>query len=138
MSVEANKAVVRRLHEEFESRGDLELAGALLATDLVTSRRRERLPGPEGARQHLTMLRTAFPDFHVTIEEMVAEDDRVAVRLTMRGTHLGDFRGAPRTSRRVSWTGAVFYRVRDGKIVERQGQYDTASLVAQISASEEA
>ena len=131
---EANKAIIRRLHGEFESDGRMEVADAILSPTLRTSRRPDRASGPAGAKAHLAMLRRAFPDFRVTIEALVAEGELVSAYLTMRDTHMGPFRGRAPTRRLVLWTGMVLYRVRDGKIVEQWGHYDTAAIIARITA----
>ena len=101
MSTETNKAQFRRLYEEMFNKGDLAIVDDLVAPDAVN----HEVPpgmnnrGPESARQVVTMLRTAFPDLHFTIEELVAESDTVAGRVTMSGTHLGPFQGIPATGR---------------------------------------
>ncbi|MGD9894224.1 MAG: ester cyclase [Dehalococcoidia bacterium] len=91
-----------------------------------------RPPGPAGVKQHIAMLRSAFPDLQVTIEDLIAEADRVVARLTMRGTHDGDFRGRTPTGRPVTWTGIVIYRLRDGRVVEQWSHFDTRALIEQI------
>jgi predicted ester cyclase len=133
VTIEANKALVRRLHEQFESEGRLEVADELLASSLRSSRRPGRATGPDGAKRHLTMLRAAFPDLRVTVEDLAAEGDLVAARLTMRGTHQGAFHGVAPTGRMVTWTGLVMRRIRDGTVIEQWSQFDTAALMQQVS-----
>jgi predicted ester cyclase len=91
-----NKARFRRAYEEMLSRGDLSTVDELIAPDFLNH---EAPPGmnrgPESMRGLVNMLRTAFPDLHFTIEELIAEGDIVAGRLTMRGPHRGPFMGIP-------------------------------------------
>ena len=89
-------------------------------------------PGLEGFKQVNTMLRAAFPDLRLPVEEMVAEGDRVSVRFTARGTHQGEFWGAPPTGSRVAWEVISIVRVAGGKIAECWSQSDVAGLRQQL------
>ena len=94
MSTEANKAIVVQLYEEIFNKGNLDLADKLIAPNAINHD--PQLPpsvpgGPQGLKAAVTMLRNAFPDDHHTIEDLVAEGDRVVVRLTHSGTHQGPF-----------------------------------------------
>lgn len=132
MGVEDNKALVRSLFEEVINPGDLDRAGEFLDAGFV-----EHVPAPgqapgvEGLKEVIAMLRSAFPDLHITIEDLVAEADKVSVRLTVRGTHRGEFQGIPPTGRQVAWAGI---RIADGKVVERWFQSDVLGLRRQIGA----
>ncbi|BEK88843.1 ester cyclase [Nocardia seriolae] len=88
----------------------------------------------EGLKRFNTALRTAFPDWHSTLEELVAEADRVAERWTGHGTQHGEFQGIPAAGRAVAVPGVVFYRVRDGRITEFRGSFDVFSLLGQLGA----
>ena len=88
--------------------------------------------GLEGFKQVNTMLRAAFPDLRLTVEEMVAEGDRVSVRFTARGTHQGGFWGAPPTGSRVAWEVISIVRGAGGKIAERRSQSAVAGLRQQL------
>lgn len=134
MSMDANKAVVRRIHGEFETEGVLAVADAVFAPELRSSERPGRPPGPAGAKAHLTMLRGAFPDLSVEIVHLLAEDDLVAAQLLMRGTHRGPFRGLAPTGRAVTWRGIVVRRLRDGQVIEQWSQFDTGALLRQLEA----
>ncbi|MCG6989381.1 MAG: ester cyclase [Gemmatimonadetes bacterium] len=79
-------------------------------------------------------LRTAFPDVHVAVEDVVASGDRVAVRLTFQGTQLQPFGGIPTTGRTVEWTSSAIYRIADRKIVEAWSAWDAAGLLTQLMA----
>jgi predicted ester cyclase len=125
MSVEENKALFRRTYEELLNGGDLSVADQLVAPDFVNHEAppgRDR--GPESMRGLAVMLRTAFPDLHFEIEELVAEGDVVAGRLTMSGTHEGPLMGTPPTGRSVRQEHMHFVRFKDGKAMEHWGVRD--------------
>jgi predicted ester cyclase len=74
----------------------------------------------------------AFPDMHVTIDDMVAEGDKVAARVTMTGTHKGEIMGIPPTNKKVTFSLIVISRFAGGKIVEDHGQFDALGLMRQL------
>lgn len=121
MSTEENKAIVRRVVEEVFNSGNMEAADQLLASDYS-----------EGIKQTATMLRAAFPDLHFTIEDIVAAEDKVAIRATVHCTHLGSFMGMPPTGKQAIWTGIDISRIVGGKIVELWAQYDYLGLMQQL------
>jgi steroid delta-isomerase-like uncharacterized protein len=136
MSTEQNKALVRRMVEEVFNRGNVSLADEFLAPDFVE---REELPpgiprDREGVKLLTTLLRSAFPDFKATLEDIVAEGDRVVIRQTWSGTHQGEFMGVPPTGRTVSFGVIDILRVAGGKCQEHWGQMDTMSLMQQLGA----
>ncbi len=130
---ERNKAAFCRLYEEGMNRGLLDVADELIHPDF---RDHEAHPGassgPESMRQLITMLRTAFPDLRFTIESLIAEDDTVAGRLTMHGTHEGPLMGMPPTGRPVQQAHMHFVRLRDGKAIEHWGVRDDAGMMRQL------
>jgi steroid delta-isomerase-like uncharacterized protein len=128
----AHTALVHRFVDEFWSRGNLSVVDELMTRDAVIH---EPVAGtPEDLKPVATMIRSAFPDWHSTVEEIVVEGDRVAERWTGRGTHQGEFQGIPPTGKRVAVPGVVFYRISDGKIAEFRGQFDRMSLMEQLGA----
>lgn len=132
---EENKAVVRRLMDEVWSRGRLDAVDQLLAPDYAGHNLPEGLPSDaEGFKQVMSLYRTAFPDMPITLEDLVAEGDRVVVRWSARGTHGGDLAGIPPTGRPVSVTGIDIYRLAGGKIVENWNQSDQMGMMQQIGA----
>ncbi len=130
---EANKASFRRAYEELFNQGNLSLVEELIAPDFLNH---EAPPGsnrgPESMRQLIRMLRTAFPDLHFTIEELVAEGDTVAGRVIMSGTHQGTFQGMPPTGRSFRQAQMHFVRFRDGKGVEHRAVRDDLGLMQQL------
>jgi len=136
LTAQENKQVLRRFTDEFINTGDPSLAEELVSPDAVfhAPTSPEPLRGPEGYLQLLGMLRAAFPDVQWTLEEMVAEGDKVAARFTMRGTHQGPFLGLSPSGRAFTATSMAFYRLEDGKILEENGMPDMASIMQQIGA----
>jgi predicted ester cyclase len=129
MSTEDNKAFVRRFYEELHSKKNLAAVDDFIDPNIVDHAVPPGLPGGiEGARQFAGMLLTAFPDHQVTIEDMIAEGDKVVARMTVRGTHQGAFLGIPPTGKH--WTDII--RIAGGKIVEHWNNYDALGLMQQL------
>jgi steroid delta-isomerase-like uncharacterized protein len=137
MSPEENKKLVLDHYEAFVHRHDDAAVRKQLAADFVDHEMPAGTPpGPEAALRWGQTLRTAFPDLRVKIEDIVAEGDLVAVRASWTGTHQGPFPplSAEPTNRRAVLTGMVFWRVRDGQIVERWATLDRLGLMQQLGA----
>ncbi len=132
MSLQDNKAVIRRLYDAFNA-GDLEAMDEPFAADVVDLLPLEgQTPGVEGFKERLKRLRNSFPDLRFAIETMIAEGDVVAERATLRGTHLGKFMGVPATGKRITGTMMAFSRFADGKVVERGRIINVFGMVRQI------
>ncbi len=133
-SEEENKAQYRRTFEEVFNQGNLAIVDDLVAPDFLN----HEVPpgmnnrGPDSTRQIVKMLRTAFPDLHVTIEDLVAEGDTVAGRVTMSGTNLGPFQGIPPTGRSFEQAHMHFVRFRDGKAIEHRAVRDDLGMMRQL------
>ena len=133
-SPEANIELVRAGVDDLNA-GDLDACVARAAPDLVMNRAElpEPMYGIETWRQGAELLKRAFPDLEAHVEDIIAAQDRVAVRLTFRGTHSGDFLGVPATGRSVEYVSHEFYRVADGLIAEEWICSDMATLMRQIT-----
>ena len=94
----------------------------------------EPLQGPKGYLMIIAMMRGGFPDIQWTIEDMITENNKVAVRFTMRGTHKGVFFGVPATEKSIVVQAMNFYRLADNQIIEEFGQPDMLGLLTQIGA----
>lgn len=130
---EQNKAIVRRFFEEVWNRNNLDLADELLAVDYVDHNAPPGSTGGiEGYKQSVAMFRSAFPDINFVLDDILGEGDRVAIRLTGRGTHQGNFIGIAPTGKQVSFGGMTFIRLQNGKIVERWGLSDMPGLIQQL------
>jgi len=132
MSVEENKALSSRFAEAWDKK-DMAVMDELLATNFV------HRPGPPGAapdregfKQFTSMLYTAFPDIRFTVEDVVAEGDKVATRATCRGTHKGEYMGIPPTGKQVTWTMIFIRRFEGGKIAEQWTEADMLGLMQQM------
>ncbi len=132
MSVEENKELVRRFVEEFWNEGNMSAADELMAVDAEIHMPTGEMVDLDELKGFAATFRGAFPDWHSTLEELIAEGDRVAERWTVRGTHQGELQGIPPTGRHVETPGSVFYRIVSGKIVEFRGQLDMMSLMQQL------
>ncbi len=122
MSLEENKAIVRRWIESY-NKHNLDSLDEFLAPDYIDHIHHG---GPEGVKQVFNMAFNAFPDWHESIEEMIAEGDTVWARLTYTGTHTGEFFGLPPTGNKITATAVAMYRIVNGKLVE--GRFITDSL----------
>lgn len=133
---EEDKVLVRRAFEEVFNEGNLDVADGIFADDYVAhDPASPDVAGPESFKRLVSSYRSAFPDLHDTIEEQIAEGDRVATRFTMRATHRGEFLGIVPTGREVVLMGMVIYRVSEGKkIAERWAEVDALGLVRRLGA----
>lgn len=134
MSAEQNKALVRRLMEEVFNGGNISIVDESVALDFVDH---EELPpgippGREALKQIPAIFHSAFPDFKVTIDDLIAEGDKVVVRSTWSGTHQGEFLGIPPTGQPVSFGVIDIIRIADGKFVEHWGQMDNMGMMQQL------
>lgn len=131
-----NKVVMSRF-VEFINTGSEKLAEELISPDAVfhVPGRPEPLRGPAGYLAVIGMMRGGFPDIQWTLEEMIAEDDKVAARFTMRGTHKGSFFGVPPTGKTIAVQAMNFYRLSGGQVIEERGQPDLLGLLQQIGAA---
>ena len=132
MSIEDNKYIVRRYQDAYNA-GDFSALTEVMAADVLTPNiARGMPPGLEGAiAVHQTTL-LGMPDYHTTIEDLIAEGDKVVARVRMTGTHTGDFWGVPPTGRRVNLTAIYIVRIADGKIVEHWGEEDGMKVFKQL------
>ena len=133
MSV-ANKKVVRRYFEEVLSIGNLTLIGELISPNYVSHYPAgyELGGGPEDVRQIVTSVRRAFPDVHFTVDDLIAEDEKVVCRWTFQGTQEGDFMGIPATGKKATVMGIAVYRVVNGQIAEAWFTWDALGLMRQL------
>ncbi len=134
MSAADNKALVRRFWEELVGTGDSALADELLAPGYTVHYAGNAPMDRDGFLQFLGALRSAFPDLAVTVEDLLAEEDEVAVRWTWGGTQQGPFLGIPPTGKTVVGSGIGLFRIANGRIVEDFVQEDTFGLLQQLGA----
>lgn len=132
---ETNKAVMLRFLE-FINTASPQLANEVISPKAIfyVPGRPEPMRGPSGYLEIINMMRGGFPDIQWKIEDLVAEDERIAVRFTMRGTHKAPFFGVPPTEKSINVQAMNFYRLLDGQILEEYGQPDLLGLLQQIGA----
>jgi steroid delta-isomerase-like uncharacterized protein len=129
----ANIAIVRKFFEVGPSKGDLAAADALLHpefslhTPLPTPG-----PGIPAMNNVITTCRAAFHGLHVTIDDIMADGDKVTARFTARGLHNGEFMGVPPTGKAITMTGIEIFRIKDGKIAELWGEANLMGLMQQL------
>jgi predicted ester cyclase len=120
MTTQESKNLIRRYFEE--------LSGKEKPRPVL-----EKYVSSDGLIEHVLMMEEAFPRYELELHETVAEGDRVAVRMTFRGIHQGDFQGIPATGRDATMDIVAFYRIEEGKIAEASVQADGWSLVEQLT-----
>ena len=134
---EANKNLVRRYLDEVGSQGNLDVVDEIFATDFVN-----HFPefvggdavGSDKVKTFVAGMRKSDPDRKLTIEDLIAEDDKVVARLTYTGTQEGPLFGVAPTGKRVTYTGTAIFRLADGKIVDGWVNGDTLGCLQQIGA----
>jgi len=136
MSPENNKLLMRRF-VEFINTANEKLAAELIAPSAIfhVPGRSDPMVGPAGYLAIIAMMRAGFPDIRWTLEEIVAEGDKVAARFTMRGTHHGPFFGVPPTGKTIAVQAMNLYRLSGGQFIEEYGQPDLLGLLQQIGAA---
>lgn len=132
---EQNRALARRFYEEVVGQRRLDLIDELVAPTFVEHEEFPGLaPGREGVKQFFGMFLEAFSDMHFHIKDMIAEGDRVVARITMHGTHDGEFMGMAPTGKEISVKTIDILRFADGKVVEHWGVTDQVSMMEQLGA----
>ena len=139
MSIEENKALIRRIAEEVFTQLNPDAVDELYAADFVNhSPAAGQAPDRAGIKQSIARLRDSGADMREILEDLIAEGDKVVERYTMRGTHTTEIRGPagpiPPTGKTVSWTGTATFRVVNGKVAERWANADTLGLLQQLGA----
>jgi len=137
--IEANRAATRRIHDEVINQAKYEVAGELFAGEVVGNERSRgdrnlHSRGVDGMVELFTTLRAAFPDHHIEVEDLIAENDRVVARVTTTGTHSGEFLGVEATGMRIQYSGIDIFRFEDGKCVEHCGATDMLGFLTQVGA----
>ncbi len=132
MSLEQNKEIVHRYQEAYNA-ADYDALDEVVAADVLTPNMISTMPrGLEGAKLVHQKTLIGMPDYHTTIEDLIAEGDKVVARVAMTGTHTGDFYGIPPTGKRINVTGIYIVRIADGKIVEHWGEENGVTVLRQL------
>lgn len=133
--LEQNKDLIRRFFDEMWNPWNLAKADELLAPEIVfKGTLGNEIRGRDAFRVYMRKVQSAFPDFHNSIVEITAEDDRVVARTFYRGTHRGEIFGLAPSGKRISYAGAAFFRTRDGQLIEGWVLGDLLGLLEQLGA----
>lgn len=133
MSTEENKSQCRRIFEEVWGKGNLSVADEILASNFVLRNVPQGVkPDREGYKQWAGMVCSGFTDRQGTIEEQIAEGDKVACRWTLKGTHTGDMMGMAATNKQATITGITIDRLEGGKIVEEWNEVNMLGMMQQL------
>jgi steroid delta-isomerase-like uncharacterized protein len=138
MSLAENKSLIRRYYEEMWNRWDFALADELIDAEITfRGSLGTHVQGRERFKDYMRSVQLAFPDFHNQVEELLADGDRVAVRLTYTGTHGGELFGIAPTGRLVKYAGMAIFRVVGGRVAEGWILGDLQGLVEQLRVARE-
>jgi steroid delta-isomerase-like uncharacterized protein len=131
---EENKAVARRFFDDAVNGRDLDVIDEIFAEDFVyhVPFSPEPQSGPESIKQVVAGFHTGFSDFSAVVEQMAAEGDTVAIRLTLGGTNDGEMMGMPATNRQAKWSAVHMMTIRDGKVVEDRVLLDRVGMMEQL------
>jgi steroid delta-isomerase-like uncharacterized protein len=134
VSTEDNKALVRRGIEQCLNNGKMAVADEIFTSDFVfhTPAQPEPFHGPAGFKQYVTTIRTAFPDIHFTIHNLLAEGDLVAARWSATLSHRGEFFGIPPTGNEATLTGIHVYRISGDRIAEEWQELSALRLIQDL------
>ena len=136
MSAEENKAIARRAYDAI-NRIDLDALEEMVDSDITDHDPAPgQGPGLEGVKQYFSALHAAFPDVHMDVEDMIAEGEKVVARVSVSGTHQGEFLGIEPTGNRVTIKGIDILRITDGRVVEHWGNFDDLSMLQQLGVVE--
>lgn len=134
-STSLNKRLCRTFFDELHNKQNLEIIDRLVDPNVVSH---DPFPnqaeGSKGFRDTMQLFRSAFPDMSAKINDMIAENDKVMTKLTVYGTHLGEFMGIGPTKNKIEYEEVIILRIADGKIVEHWAVADALSLMQQVGA----
>ncbi|MFC6951978.1 ester cyclase [Halorubellus litoreus] len=133
---ESNERIARRYPEEVVTKGDIDLIDELCTVDVLDHSPLGELQGHQELKNQIEMLRGGFSDFSASVDEVIAEGDLVAMRVTLRGTHDGEFMGTEATGKSFEVPNMIFTRVENGQIAERWVVPDMFGMLTQIGVVE--
>jgi steroid delta-isomerase-like uncharacterized protein len=133
-SLDENKAVVQRYVDEIQNEHNLDAIESIFSSDFIDHMDSfgGLFQGLDGLKRGYAALLNAFPDLHVTVEDMIAEDDKVVIYKTATGTHREEYLGIPATGKKIKFTNIYIFRIRDKKIAEYWGLFDEYGVKRQL------
>lgn len=133
--IELNKKICSDFFEELHNKKNLSIIDRYVSPTVVSHDPFPgQRPGAEGLKDTMRLFRSAFPDLHVIINDILAEGDKVMTKLTAKGTHRGEFMGIPGSNNEISYEEVIILRLSDEKIIEHWAVADSLSLLQQIGA----
>jgi steroid delta-isomerase-like uncharacterized protein len=132
MSEQTNKALVQRFYQEVFTQGQIMVADEICSAHYVDHDPTNPAGTLAGLKQTALEMRRAFPDVRWTVDDLIAEGDKIAARVTMHGTQQGDLMGIPATGRSVTANNFDIIRFEDGKVVEHWGLFDSLGMLQQL------
>ena len=135
MSLTDNKDIIRRYYNDMWNRWDMAVADEIIAEDITfRGSLAVTVQARDGFKQYVDLVRSAFPDFHNAIDDLIAEGDRVVARLTYSGTHQGELFGVAPTGRQVTYAGVAIFHIANGQVIDGWVMGDTLGVMRQIGA----
>jgi steroid delta-isomerase-like uncharacterized protein len=133
MSAE-NKAIIRRLYEEIWNKRKLELVSEIVSPShaLQAPNVSGSAVGPEAYKRQLMLFFAGYPDLHFSVEDTIAEEDKVVACWTFSGTHEGEYLGIPATNKKVSVEGITIHHIANGKIMDSYSNWDALGMMQQL------
>ena len=127
-----NKKTIRLLIEEVFNKGNLTVLEEIVQRDYIYRSPSESMNGIDDLKAFVAAIRSAFPNLNLKIDDQLAEENKVCTRVTMTGSHQGDFLGLPATGKRVELQGVIISRLEDGLIAEEWELLDQLTLLQQL------
>jgi len=134
MSIANNKAIMRRMIDEVWNKGNMSVADELFSADHTSPSAPDLPPGPDSVKMLASMFREAMPDYHMDIDLIFADENKVAARFTQSGTHNGgELMGMKPSGRKATWTEIGVLEIENDKIVKSWYEVDMLSMIQQLS-----
>ena len=133
-NLEENKAIVQRYVDEIQNEHNLDAIESIFSSDFIDHMDSFSglFQGLDGLTRGYSQLLTAFPDLQMTVQDLIAEDDKVVVYKTGTGTHCEEYQGIPATGKKIEFTNIYIFRIKDKKIAEYWGIYDEYGVKRQL------
>ncbi len=132
MSLEENKAIARRYPEEVYNKKDIDVLDEIIDENIINHWWKPEINGLQIIKEYISKNLVAFPDVKFTVEDQIAEGDKVVTRVSFTATHKGEFRGIAPTGKKVKVTGVIIFKITNGKIAETWAEMDALSWMQQL------
>ena len=132
MSLEENKAIARRYPEEVYNKKDIDVLDEIIDKNIINHWWKPEINDPQIIKEYISKNLVAFPDVKFTVEDQIAEGDKVVTRVSFTATHKGEFRDIAPTGKKVKVTGVIIFKITNGKIAETWAEMDALSWMQQL------